>query len=488
MVNRTLSFVIIALVSLCSSVASFAAEDDYYKIQSFDMGKLVLETSGIVQLKSGQIMICTRRGEVFIVENAFEPAKAKFKQWAFGLSHPLGLLELNGWIYTTQRGELTRIKDSNADGRADVFETVSDFVSISGNYHEYNFGPRVDKEGKLWITTNKPFGGQPFGKAKWRGWALRFDPETGKMETMACGLRSPTGIEISPAGDAFYTDNQGEWCNASKLSHLAKGDFHGHPHGIESAKEPESTIKYPGKIPNGVLMKDLKKQIPSFKMPAVWFPYGRMGKSPGGMTWDKSKGKFGPFAGQLFMGDQNFSNIMRIYLEKIDGHWQGACFNFRSGFMCGIIRVTQGKDGSMFTGMTSAGWGARGGSPWGFQRLVWTGKVPFEIHEMRAKPDGFQLTFTKPIDPAVAGNVASYKGTSYTYKLQSRYGGPDEDKADLQFTSAKVAADGKSVYLTIGNLRAGYVHEVHIAGLKSKDGTDLGHPEAYYTLVNIPKK
>ncbi|MEO2034190.1 MAG: MotA/TolQ/ExbB proton channel family protein, partial [Planctomycetaceae bacterium] len=36
----------------------------------------------------------------------------------------------------------------------------------------------------------------------------------------------------------------------------------------------------------------------------------------------------------------------------------------------------------------------------------WTGKVPFEVHEMRAKSDGFELTFTHEIDPKTAGNVA----------------------------------------------------------------------------------
>ncbi|MDX1565666.1 MAG: PQQ-dependent sugar dehydrogenase, partial [Phycisphaeraceae bacterium] len=357
MVNRAKSATATVgiLIALFAVSPATGGEDEYYKIQSYDMGDLVLETSGIALLKSGEVMICTRRGEVFIVENAYDPPKATFKRWAFGLSHPLGLLEHKGWIYTVQRGELTRMKDTTGDGKADLFETVSDWIPISGNYHEYNFGPRLDHDGKLWVTTNKPFGGQPYGKAKFRGWALRFDPETGKMETMACGLRSPTGIKISPWGEAFYTDNQGEWCNASKLSHIAKGDFHGHPHGIGSAKEPESTVPHPGKVPNGVMMKDLKKQIPTFKMPAVWFPYGRMGKSPSGIAWDTSKGKFGPFAGQLFVGDQNFASLMRVYLEKIDGHWQGACFDFRSGFMCGVIRVTQGKDGSMFVGMANAG-------------------------------------------------------------------------------------------------------------------------------------
>ena len=42
-------------------------------------------------------------------------------------------------------------------------------MSISGNYHGYNFGPRLDDEGFFWITTNKPFGDEPFGRADWRG-------------------------------------------------------------------------------------------------------------------------------------------------------------------------------------------------------------------------------------------------------------------------------------------------------------------------------
>jgi hypothetical protein len=113
------------------------------------------------------------------------------------------LIELDGWIYTAQRGELTRMKDSNNDGRADIFETVCDDWEISGNYHEYNFGPRLDPEGYLWVTLNKPFGGEPYGRAHWRGWAVRIDAKTGEMFPMSAGLRSPAGLEISPWGDVF---------------------------------------------------------------------------------------------------------------------------------------------------------------------------------------------------------------------------------------------------------------------------------------------
>ena len=88
---------------------------------------------------------------------------------------------------------------------------------------------------------------------QWRGFAHRITPG-GELLPTSSGLRSPAGVEISPWGDAFYTDNQGEWCGASKLSHLEPGDFHGHPHGIESCKLPEWKYGYPGDPVDGTLM------------------------------------------------------------------------------------------------------------------------------------------------------------------------------------------------------------------------------------------
>ncbi len=495
MVNRiqSIPFTIVAL--LCVAFAAPAIgqpkEDDYYKILTFDPADYVLEVSGIAALKDGRVLICTRRGEFFIVDGAYgEPEKVTFKPWAFGLSQPLGLHEgEDGWIYFAQRGELTRAKDTNNDGQADVFETVNDDWAISGNYHEYAFGPRPGKDGKLWVTLNKPFGGEPYGRAHWRGWAVAIDPKTGKMHPMCNGLRSPAGVESAPWGDVFFTDNQGEWCNASKLSHMAFGDFHGHPHGLPTVELEGNPIKMPkpGTVPSGQYMKDLHKTIPNFKMPAVWFPYNKMGKSPSGMAWDTSGGKFGPFKNQLFVADQSGAMVMRVFLEKIDGHWQGAAFNFRRGFQCGIIRIRFGKDYSMFVGMSNRGWGGAGNRPFGMQRLVWTGKTPFEVHEMRATSTGFELTFTEPVDPKTAADPASYGGSSYTYKLESRYGGPEVDTQPLKVTQAKVAADGLSVRLTVEPLRAGFVHEMHFNGVRSKSGLPLLHPKGYYTLVNIPK-
>ncbi len=63
----------------------------------------------------------------------------------------------------------------------------------------------MDKEGYMWVTLNKPFGGQPYAdpdikQSHWRGWAVRINPESGEMFPMAAGLRSPAGVEDSPWG------------------------------------------------------------------------------------------------------------------------------------------------------------------------------------------------------------------------------------------------------------------------------------------------
>lgn len=467
------------------------AESRYYKLLTMPLLEgMSMEVSGLLQLADGRLMVATRRGEVFIVEDADgDPPQPTYHRYAFGLAQPLGLLELDGWIYFAQRGELSRMRDTDGDDRADIFETVTDDWELSGNYHEYAFGPRQTPDGKLWVTLNIPFGEEPYGGADWRGWAARIDPGSGATEYVAAGLRSPSGVEVSPWGDVFYTDNQGEWNNASKLSHIEVGDFHGHPWGMPSIDLPGSQVDSiaEGLPRGGTWMKELQEDIPAFKMPAVWFPYVKMGQAPTGLKWDLTGGGFGPFSNQLFVGDQHHAMVMRVFLEQIDGHWQGAVFNFRRGLQSGVIRLVFADDDSLFIGMSARGWGSIGPDPFGLQRLIWTGETPFEVHEMRARPDGFELTFTEAVDPATASDPASYRMQSYTYRISEEYGGPEDDKLDLRVVSAAVAPDGLSVRLRIDPIRSGYVHELHLPGVRNLSGNALLHPSAYYTLVRVPE-
>jgi hypothetical protein len=119
--------------------------------------------------------------------------------------------------------------------------------------------------------------------------------------------------------------------------------------------------------------------------------------------------------------------------------------------------------------------------------MRWTGKVPFEVHEMRAKPDGFELTFTEPADPKTAGDVKSYQLKTYTYIFQGDYGSPEVDQTNPNITKVEVAGDNNSVRLYVDKLQRGHIHELAIPGVKNTAGLPLLHNVGYYTLNNIPK-
>ena len=90
---------------------------------------------------------------------------------------------------------------------------------------------------------------------------------------------------------------------------------------------------------------------------------------------------------------------MRVFLEKVKGEYQGAAFDFRSGFQSGVLRMAWANDGgSLYIGETNRGWGSSGDANQGLQRLIWNGKTPFEMKAVRAMPDGFEVEFTLPVD------------------------------------------------------------------------------------------
>jgi hypothetical protein len=473
--------------------AKSPTEDDYYKLLRFDTPKgVVMEAGAIEILPDHKVAVGTRRGEIWILNNAYapDPKDAKFTRFAHGLHEVLGLAyRKDGWLYLTQRCEESRIKDTDGDGKADVFETVSDAWGINGDYHEYAFGSRFDRQGNVWIALCLT--GSFTSDSKFRGWAGKITPE-GKFVPTTSGVRSPGGVGFNAEGDVFYTDNQGPWNGACALKHIVPGGFVGHPGGFRWYDEARKLNPHLGPTPqqpknNSRIMVEAKK-IPQLVPPAILFPYGKMGQSAAGIDCDLSGGKFGPFARQVFVGDQTHSTVMRVFLEKVNGRYQGACFPFRAGFGSGNVPVRFGEDGSLFVGGTNRGWGSRGPKAFAVERLVWTGKTPFEIHEMRARPDGFELTFTQPVDPKTAGDVRSYRMSTYTYIYRAEYGSPEVDQTTPKITRAVVGADGQSVRLYVDGLQEGHIHDLDAGGVRSAAGLPLLHKEAYYTLNYIPKK
>jgi azurin len=466
-------------------------EDDFYELVTIPAPEgVMLEVGGIATLPDGRVAVSTRRGEIWLIENAYmhNQTKPYFKQFASGLHEILGLAYKDGAFYCTQRGELTKITDIDGDEVADLYEPIAKF-QLSGNYHEYSYGPVLDKQGNMLVTLNLAWVGYGEGKfAKWRGWLLKISPD-GKVEPLATGLRSPAGFNINELGDIFYGENQGDWVGSGRVTHLEKGDFAGNPGGLTWTKEPDSPLKLSIEdIPDtGEPLYKATEKVKSLKLPAVWFPHTLMGISTADILEDNTHGKFGPFEGQYFVADQGHSKVMRMFLEKVKGQYQGVCFPFREGWMSGLLRLRWGIDGSLFGGMTSRGWASTGKAPFGLQRLVWTGKVPFEMKAIRAMPDGFEIEFTKPVAKQTAERLSNYDISSFNYKYHHQYGSPVIDNQPCSIQKIVVSDDLLKVRLVVRGIRQYYVHQIKLLGVKAENEEGLLHSVGYYTLNQIPE-
>jgi hypothetical protein len=461
-------------------------ERDYYPITDLPLPTgAVVEAGSMLSLPDGRLVIGTRRGDIYFStgHNERRPLP-RWKLFATGLTEVLGLAWRDGVLYVTQQSELTRLRDTDGDGRADRFETVSDAWGWSGE-HEYTFGSDFDKDGAIW--TVHCLTGSYTSQAPFRGWALRHFPD-GRWEAMCSGLRSPSGIAFNTAGDAFYAENQGPWNGSCSLKHLRPGGFMGHPIGNTWYRLAPNMGPRPAEPTN---TEDSRyfldaERIPQLVPPSVIFPYKKMGQCATAVMLDRSNGKFGPFAGQMFVTDYTLSLVMRADLEQINGIYQGACFPFRQGFSTGLIGATLTANGQLFAGGSKRGWPVRGLAASALQRLDWSGTLPFEVQTMRVKSDGFELRFTAPVDPATAANTASYAMGTFVYHYHGAYGSPELEQANQRIVSASLSADGLVVRLVVDKLVRGHVHELHLPGLRDRTGQALVHDVAYYTLNQIP--
>jgi hypothetical protein len=495
----------LSLTFCALAAATFAAtsESDYYKITTFETPKeTAMEVSSIELLPEGKLALGTRRGEIWIVSGAgSSPDQVQFQRFASGMHEVMGLAYKDGSLYATSRYEVAKLTDTDHDGRADQFDTITDGWGVSGDYHEYAFGSTFDKNGDIWITLCLT--GSFSSNAKFRGWALRVKPD-GKLVPTCSGVRSPGGIGFDADGEAYFTDNQGPWHGACTLQHLVPGTFQGHPGGniwYDAAPNmgPRPIDPIPEAFQNGRKrgtkddhidpdrMVNERKRIKELLPPVVYMVHGKIGNSSSAIICDLSDGKFGPFAKQMFIADQSHSNLSRVFIEEVNGIKQGVVIPFRSGFASGIIGGRMDHEGRVFVGGSDRGWGARGGKPYCFEKLEWTGKLPFEMHEVRARHDGFEISFTQPIDEATAKDLKSYKTNAFTYAYREEYGGDPVDQTDTNVIKVTVAPDRRSVRLVLDALIQGDIHELHLDGIKNAQGEPLLHSVAYYTLNEIPK-
>ena len=103
-------------------------EAAYYRLVNIPMPDgLYAEAGCFTTLPDGRIAVGTRRGEILLFSGVDdEHPRPRATKFASGLDEVFGLAYRGGAFYATHATEVTRITDSDGDGRADRFDTVSD--------------------------------------------------------------------------------------------------------------------------------------------------------------------------------------------------------------------------------------------------------------------------------------------------------------------------------------------------------------------------
>ena len=464
-----------------------ASSADHSRSTEWKPGEgLALEVSGMEWMADGRLAICIRKGEVWLLSGVLsgKPEDVSYQLFASGLHEPLGLMRDGKDLLVCQRGEVTRLRDRDGDGVADRYLTECDGWNVSGNYHAYAYGPQRDGKGNVWVTLNVGMGKLANNNIGWRGWGGLIG-EDGGFVPQSFGMRSPCGLGANRSGDIFFSDQQGTWIPATPIYHLREGVFYGNQESVGTLKSegaPFQMVMPKANQPYPAALKSSERFVP----PAVWLPYNKMGRSATDIERIEGKGKFGPFDGQLLIGEFTNAAINRVFLEKVNGQYQGACFPFLEEFPSAVFRMKFAPDGSLMVGLTNRGWSSLGDRAYGLVRVLGTGETPFAIKEMRAKPDGFELEFTKKLGKE--GLIKAFEMSSFTYQYSSRYGGDEIETRQHKISAVEVAVDRKTVRLRVEAMRPLYVHELRTKGIRSVDGEALTHPKAWYNLNMIPQE
>jgi azurin len=382
-------------------------------------------------LPDGTALLCTMQGDVWRVEGLdTELTHVRWRRFASGLHHALGLVVAGSEVYVLGRDQITHLHDLNGDGEADFYECFSKAYLTSPAGHDFICGLQRDSAGRFYTASGK------------QG-IVRISADGKQTEVLATGFRNPDGLGLLPDGAVTVPCSEGDWTPASMICLVRPGQ-HRLPH-----------YGYGG--PQGGLPPEL---------PLVYLPRG-LDNSSGGQVYVSSD-RWGPLQGGLIHFSYGAASHFLVLHEEVGGQPQGAVLPLPGEFRSGVHRGRfSPKDGQLYvTGM--AGWGTYSEADGCFQRVRYTGQpvqlsVAFHAHE-----NGVRLSFTRPVDRAVAGAAGSHFAQAWNYRYGAAYGSPEfsphhpgtPGHDPLTIISAHVLADGHTVFLEIPDLQP--VNQLHL--------------------------
>jgi putative heme-binding domain-containing protein len=404
-------------------------------------------------LPDGSALVCTMQGDVWHVSGFEYPSKtAKWRRFASGLHHALGLIVDDDGIFVLGRDQITRLVDLNDDGEADFYECFSDAFETSPAGHDFICGLQRDHEGNFYIASGN------------QG-VVKISADGQSSEVIATGFRNPDGLGIYPDGVVTVPCSEGSWTPGSMLCAVRPG-IERSPQTISPQIGGHSPQFFGFRGPKDGRAPDL---------PFLYMPRG-IDNSAGGQIFADSD-RWGPLAGNLLHFSFGAGSHFLILRDEVNGQLQGAAVPLPGEFRSGAHRGRfNSKDGQLYvSGMQ--GWGSYTPDDGNFERVRYTGgrvqqPIGFHLHE-----NGVAITFSQPLDANIAANSGSHFAQTWNYRYSGAYGSPEfsaqhpgtQGHDSLRIASAHVLKDGHTLFLELPELQP--VNVLHLL-VQPEEGVD----------------
>ncbi len=446
--------------------------------------------TGLAWDARGRLYIASLKGRVWLAEDRdgdHLPDVARV--FSDELAAPYGLHVGPEGVDVINKYALLRLRDADGDGRAELVQTLASGWGHTRDYHDWAVGLPRDAQGRYYISLACQQDKRSLVAARWRGTVLRLvprrpgeqDPRLFRPEVLARGFRFPMGICFDSQGRLFVTDNQGNYTPFNELNHVLPGRWYGFPNQVE--RRPGA--KFP------------PVEGPAVAMPHPWTRSVNglcLLRTPPAVRKRLGRGVFGPYEGHLVGCEYNLQRLVRFTLQEVEGVVQGAVYPFTVPHeaesdppLLGPVVWAVSPRGELYVGnMRDSAWG--GGNNQGTVVVFRPqGRWPAGISEVLARPGGFEIRFTAPVDAKQAAGRKAYQVWSFRRVRTPAYGGDDVDRRREPVRQVHLAPDRRSVRLHLGPLRQGFVYEFHLGPL-APGGKRLWPDEAYYTLRRVPRE
>jgi hypothetical protein len=392
-------------------------------------------------------VVCTWDGDVWRVDGITgNQPTVSWRRIASGLFQPLGIKIVDGAILVSCRDQIVRLHDRDGDGETDFYESFDSNHQVTEHFHEFAMGLQRDSEGNLYYAKSARHNRPPL--VPHHGTLLKVSADGTRTEILANGFRAANGVCRNPDGTFFVTDQEGHWMPMNRINAVRRGGFYGNMWSYGAPDDASDS---------------------AMELPLCWIDK-QFDRSPSELLWVESR-SWGTLNGKLLNLSYGRGRVEIVPHERIGDRLQGGvCVlpipDFPTGTMRGRFHPTTGD--LYLCGLSA--WGTEQlHLPGGFYRVRATGKPVHVPIELRAHHDGIDLTFSDPLDRASVSEGSNFKVSTWSLTRSARYGSARNDVSVLDISAASLLADGRTVRLTLPQIKPTWQMEIHY-DVKSAEG------------------